>query len=103
VRYSVLLSPGAERDLGALDKPLQRRVVARIEALAENPRPAGVTKLEGEANAWRIRVGDYRVLYTIEESRLLVLVVRATLALGSQGLAVSLRTLFGALTEGLPA
>jgi mRNA-degrading endonuclease RelE of RelBE toxin-antitoxin system len=45
VRYSVLLSPGAERDLGALDKPVQRRVVARIEALAENPRPGAVTKL----------------------------------------------------------
>lgn len=66
MRYSVLLSPGAERDLGALDKPVQRRVVARIEALAENPRPAGVTKLQGEANAWRIRVGDYRVLYAID-------------------------------------
>jgi len=75
-RYSVLLSPSAERDLGALDKPGQRRVVARIEALAENPRPAGVTKLRGVANAWRIRVGDYRVLYTIEDGRLVVLVVK---------------------------
>jgi mRNA interferase RelE/StbE len=76
VRYSVLLSPSAERDLGALDKPVQRRVVARIEALAENPRPAGVAKLQGVANAWRIRVGDYRVLYTIEDGRLVVLVVK---------------------------
>jgi hypothetical protein len=42
-------------------------VVARIEAVAENSRPAGVTKLQGEANAGRIRVGDYRVLYTIED------------------------------------
>ncbi len=74
--YSVLLSPGAERDLGALNKPVQRRLVARIEALAGNPRPAGVTKLQGEANAWRIRVGDYRVLYTIEDGRRVVLVVR---------------------------
>jgi mRNA interferase RelE/StbE len=76
VRYSVLFSPSAERDLAALDKPVQRRVVAKIEALAENPRPAGVTKLQGEANAWRIRVGDYRVLYTIEDGRLVVLVVK---------------------------
>ena len=76
MRYSILLSPGAERNLGALDKPVQRRVVARIEALAENPRPAGVTKLQVEANAWRVRVGDYRVLYTIEDVRLVVLVVK---------------------------
>jgi mRNA interferase RelE/StbE len=76
VRYSVQLAPGAERDLAALDKPVQRRVAARIDALAENPRPAGVTKLQGEANAWRIRVGDYRILYTIEDRRLVVLVIK---------------------------
>jgi mRNA interferase RelE/StbE len=51
-------------------------VVARIEALAENLRPAGVAKLQGEAKAWRIGVGDYRVLYTIEDGRLVVLVVK---------------------------
>ena len=76
MRYSVRFSPSAERDLAALDKPVQRRVVAKIEALAENPRPAGVTKLQGEANAWRIRVGDHRILYTIEDGRLVVLVVK---------------------------
>ena len=74
--YSVQLAPSAERDLAALDKPVQRRVAARIDALAENPRPAGVAKLQGEANAWRIRVGDYRILYTIEDRRLVVLVIK---------------------------
>jgi hypothetical protein len=72
-----------------------------------DPRLAGVTNLQGEANAWRIRVGDYyRVRHTIDaidDGRLLVLVVRATLSLGSRGLAVSPRTLFGALTEVLLA
>jgi mRNA interferase RelE/StbE len=75
--YSVQLAPSAKRDLAALDKPVQRRVAARIDALAENPRPAGVTKLRGEANAWRIRVGDPRILYTIEDRRLVVLVIRS--------------------------
>ena len=75
-RYSVQLAPSAERDLVALDKPVQRRVAARIDALAENPRPVGVAKLQGEANAWRIRVGDYRILYTIEDRRLVVLVIK---------------------------
>jgi mRNA interferase RelE/StbE len=75
-RYSVQLAPSAERDLVALDKPVQRRVAARIDALAENPRPVGVAKLQGEANAWRVRVGDYRILYTIEDRRLVVLVIK---------------------------
>jgi len=66
-------------------------------------RLAGVAKLQGEANAWRIRVGDYRVLYTIDDGRLLVLVVRATLSLRFQDLAVYPRPLLGELTEGLPA
>ena len=74
-RYSVQLAPSAERDLAALDKPVQRRVAARIDALAENPRPAGVAKLQGEANAWRIRVGDYRIVYQIQDEVLLILVV----------------------------
>ena len=74
--YSVQLVPSAERDLAALDKPVQRRVAARIEALAENPRPAGVTKLQGEANAWRIRVGGQGILYTIADRRLVVFVIK---------------------------
>jgi mRNA interferase RelE/StbE len=75
-RYSVQFAPSAERDLAALDKPVQRRVAARIDALAVNPRPAGVTKLQGEANAWRIRVGEYRVIYSIEDAQLVVLVIK---------------------------
>jgi mRNA-degrading endonuclease RelE of RelBE toxin-antitoxin system len=66
-----------------------------------DPRPAGVTNLQGEANAWRIRVGDYRVRYTGAQGRLLVLVVRATLSLRFQDLAVYPRTLLGEPTEGL--
>ena len=71
-----LLHARDARDLAALDKPVQRRVAARIEALAENPRPAGVTKQQGEANAWRIRVGDYRILYAIEDRRLVIFVIK---------------------------
>jgi mRNA interferase RelE/StbE len=75
-RYSIHLAPSAERDLAALDKPIQRRVVARIDSLSDNPRPAGVKKLQGEPNAWRVRVGDYRIVYTIENDLLVILVVK---------------------------
>ena len=75
-RYTILLAPSAERDLAALDKPVLRRVAARIDALAENPRPSGVKKLQGDANTWRLRAGDYRIIYTIEDNRLVILVVK---------------------------
>jgi len=75
-RYTIQIAPSAERALAALDRPAQRRIASRIDALAENPRPAGVKKLQGEPNTWRVRVGDYRVLYTVEDNRLLVVVVK---------------------------
>ena len=49
---------------------------ARIVALEVNPRPPGARKLRGESELWRVRVGDYRILYSIEEARLVVLVVK---------------------------
>ena len=47
---------------------LAERVLQKIEALSENPRPAGVTKLKGQKNVWRLRVGDYRVVYAIDDT-----------------------------------
>ena len=75
-RYSIQITPGAARGLTALDKPARRRIAIRIDALAENPRPAGVKKLQGESNTWRVRVGDYRIIYTIEDNRLVLLVIK---------------------------
>ncbi len=53
-----------------------RRVAAKLRALAEDPRPRGCQKLAGREDIWRVRVGDYRVLYQILDESLLVLVVR---------------------------
>jgi mRNA interferase RelE/StbE len=75
-QYSIQILPSAERDLAALDKPLRQRIAARIDALADNPRPSGVKKLQGSADTWRFRVGDYRVLYQIRDQQLLVLVIK---------------------------
>ena len=54
----------------------QKRIQPKIDALATEPRPEGVVKLKGEENLYRIRVGDYRVIYNVQDDRLLVLVVK---------------------------
>ncbi len=60
------------------DSGFRARVFAAVQALATNPRPPGCKKLSGtRATFWRVRVGDWRVVYTIEDVRLYVLVVRA--------------------------
>jgi len=50
-----------------LSGELTERILAKIETLAENPRPVGVIKLHGQKNLWRMRVGDYRVVYSIDD------------------------------------
>jgi len=74
--YRVELASRATRDLDALPDRIYRKVQARIDALVEEPRPHGVKKLEGDENLYRIRVGDYRIVYQIQDKKLLVLVVR---------------------------
>ncbi|MBI2478465.1 MAG: type II toxin-antitoxin system RelE/ParE family toxin [Planctomycetia bacterium] len=75
-RYSVEFKASADKALQRLPVAIQRRIVAEVETLADNPRPAGCVKLAGDDNAWRIRVGDYRVVYEVHDKHLLVLVVR---------------------------
>ena len=74
--YEVVLSPKAEKQLDELPTPLRRRITEAVEGLESKPRPHGVKKLTGAENLWRIRVGDYRIVYTIEDDRLIVLVVK---------------------------
>ena len=65
--YRVLLERAAEKDLSRLTSQVHDRVIAAIQALATNPRPPGCRKLAGSKNDWRIRVGDYRVIYEIAD------------------------------------
>jgi mRNA interferase RelE/StbE len=76
VAYRVELTPAAQRDLRSLDRPVLRRIDAKIRSLAEEPRPHGVEKLAGDSEVYRVRVGDYRILYQIDDAVLVVLVVR---------------------------
>lgn len=73
--YSILLTRSAARELEGVPTKDRRRIVTRIAALADNPRPVGVEKLSGD-DKFRIRQGDYRILYEIEDARLIVTVVR---------------------------
>ncbi len=77
-RYAVSLTPSAERDLkGVKDRAVRRRLGAAIDSLATNPRPPNVEQLSGaNLRAYRIRVGDYRILYTIDDKEVTVTVVR---------------------------
>ena len=74
--YSILLSPSAERQLKAFDPPIQKRLIRRLKTLSENPRPQGVMKLSGGDDIYRIRERHYRIIYTIQEKELIVLVVK---------------------------
>ena len=75
--YEVALAPAAARQLRKFDPQVRRRVQAAIELLATEPRPPAATRLVGGAGEWRVRTGDYRIVYEIEDERLLVLVLSA--------------------------
>ena len=65
--FSVRFSPRAQRDLRGLTAQVVQRVLPCIEELSADPRPNGAKKLSGEKDIWRIRIGDYRVLYAIDD------------------------------------
>ena len=74
--YEVRLAPAAVRQLRTLDPPGRRRVQAAIDLLAEEPRPPGARQLVGGAGEWRVRTGDFRIIYDIRDGELLVLVIK---------------------------
>jgi len=77
VVYRIEWRPRARKAFLALDKPVRRRIGAAVDALAADPRPDSAKMITGAHGVLRIRVGDYRVLYTINEGQLMVLVVEA--------------------------
>lgn len=74
--YRVRTSPDADKQLAKLDGAVRVRVAQKIDALAENPRPPGCKKLKGDDNLWRVRAGDYRIVFSIHDDVLLVVVIR---------------------------
>ncbi len=74
--YEVEITPAAKRQIKKLTKSIQQLIVKRLEELVENPRPPGVLKMEGEENLYRVRVGDYRIIYQVQDRMLLIVVVK---------------------------
>jgi mRNA interferase RelE/StbE len=65
--YSISFARSARKELESLNASLIRRIFPKIEILAKEPRPKGCRKLRGELNLWRIRIGEYRVIYAIDD------------------------------------
>lgn len=74
--YSIEFTPAALRDLESLPRDAQKRIGKKIDSLAQNPRPAGAVAIKGGEGLLRLRVGTYRVIYRVEDDRLVILVVR---------------------------
>jgi mRNA interferase RelE/StbE len=77
VTYRIEWRPRARKAFLALDKPVRRRIGEAVDALAADPRPVAAKMLTGAHGVLRIRVGDYRVIYTVDEGELIVLVLDA--------------------------
>jgi mRNA interferase RelE/StbE len=73
--YGMTFARSARKELENLDAALVSRIFPKIKALAVEPRPAGCRKLQGEKQLWRIRIGDYRVIYAIDDQRQVVDVI----------------------------
>ena len=74
--YQIEIKPSASKELEKLPRHIIPKIVVAIRELGENPYPQGVKKLTGFDRTYRIRVGDYRVLYNIYENRLVIEIIR---------------------------
>jgi mRNA interferase RelE/StbE len=75
-RYSVEIESTARKCLNGVDPLHRARILRVLAALEHDPRPPGARQLAGSDGLWRVRVGDYRVIYSIEDRRLVVIVIR---------------------------
>ena len=75
-KYGIEFTRNAVKDLKKLAKSVLRRVDTKIASLADNPRPSGIRKLENEDDLYRVRVGDYRIIYEIDNEKRIVTIAR---------------------------
>lgn len=74
--YAVEFKPSARKELENLSDRLLARVITKVENLSNDPRPTGCKKLRGYKDTWRVRVGDYRIVYIIDDHRKIVSITR---------------------------
>ncbi len=75
-KYSVTFARSAVKELERLNSSIVGRLMQKIEQLSDGPRPVGCRKLAGEENVWRVRVGDYRIVYSVYDAERIIDVVR---------------------------
>jgi mRNA interferase RelE/StbE len=75
VAYKIVLRDEARRAFARLDRAVQKQVQRTIDRLAENPRPGQATQLVGDPRTWRVRTGDWRILYEVRDGELIILVL----------------------------
>ena len=76
-RYRVVIKPSASKEIDAVGQKKDRqRIVSRVQSLGQNPRPVGCEKLSGHLDRYRVREGNYRIVYSVDDQRLLVDVVK---------------------------
>jgi mRNA interferase RelE/StbE len=74
--YTIIVPKTVQKQLDALSDEVYERIFVKIQHLSENPRPNGVVKLKGYANEYRIRIGEYRVRYEIDDQALVILLLQ---------------------------
>lgn len=74
--YTVKIASKAQKELKKISNPYQQKIVLAIKELAINPMPAGVKKLQGQINQYRVRVADYRIIYEVHGTEMVILVVK---------------------------
>ena len=75
MKYTVIFKPSAAKQIRRIDRKEQKKIIAVAVSLAENPRPHGYKKLVDEVDLYRIRIGNYRIIYQIQDKFLIVIVV----------------------------
>ena len=95
--YTVRLKPQAQKFIKAQSKKVQRQLIQRIEALQEDPRPPASKCLDSQKNIYRVRSGNFRILYQTKDKELLVIIARAG---DRKDIYNNLRTLLQSLSEG---
>jgi len=74
--YKLVISRVAEKQIEALPKQVANSITHKIDLLQSDPRPDGCKKLQGNENAYRVRCGDYRIIYRVEDKKLIIEVIR---------------------------
>jgi len=75
-KYKIEYSEDSTKELTKIHKNDVKKIIAKIELLSDDPFPSGYKKIKGKLKLWRIRIGDYRVIYSIEQANLIIYIIR---------------------------